>query len=88
LPGSLRRRVANSDSCQPRRASSTAMMRLALAKLTLHQLQQPSPAQACTSAAGRLPLYAKGLMEPGLKGQSAVKWRQGGEQGGVGFLAR
>jgi len=35
----------------------------------------------------RLPLYAKGLMEPVLKGQSAVKWRHGGEQGGVGFLA-
>jgi hypothetical protein len=30
LPGSLRRRVANSDSGQPRRASSSAMMRLAL----------------------------------------------------------
>ena len=30
LPGSLRRRVANSDSCQPRRASSSVMMRLRL----------------------------------------------------------
>jgi hypothetical protein len=87
LPGSLRRRVANSDSCQPWRASSSAMIRLtlcsgvsvefpgvALAKLTLHQLQQPSPVQACTSAAGRLPLYAKGLMEP-LSGLMAVPRR-------------
>src|ERR1039457_3152373 len=60
---------------------------VALPKLTLHQLQQPSPVQARTSAAGRLPLYAKGLIQPVLKGQSAVKWRHGGEQGGVGFLA-
>src|ERR1035441_8446605 len=47
---------------------------VALAKLTLHQLQQPSPVQACTSAAGRLPLYAKGLMEP-LSGLMAVPRR-------------
>src|ERR1035441_7059350 len=47
---------------------------LALAKLTLHQLQQPSPVQACTSAAGRLQLYAKGLMEP-LSGLMAVPRR-------------
>jgi hypothetical protein len=32
-------------------------------------------------------VYAKGLMEPVLKGQSAVRRRHGGEQGGVGFLA-
>src|ERR1039458_8599007 len=47
---------------------------VALAKLTHHQLQQPSPVQACTSAAGRLPLYAKGLMEP-LSGLMAVPRR-------------
>jgi hypothetical protein len=32
LPGSLRRRVANSDSCQPWRASSSAMIRLTFAR--------------------------------------------------------
>ena len=33
LPGSLRRRVAKSDSVQPRRESSSAMMRLALCSI-------------------------------------------------------
>src|ERR1035438_6425404 len=47
---------------------------VALAKPTLHQRQQPSPAEASTSAAGRLPLYAKGLMEP-LSGLMAVPRR-------------